>query len=77
MSMCRLLEKCALYNDMIRNMVVVPFFLKQVYCQQRSEMCVRLMEAEKRDVDDMDNCLTPWGTECMTEDSEDTAYTTP
>ena len=73
MARCRLMEKCSLYNDKIRNMVKVPHFLKQSYCQQRSETCMRLQEAGERDVSDIDNFTTPWGRECITKDREGVA----
>lgn len=64
MSKCSVLEQCAFYNGSIRDMKEVGHFVKQIYCQQNSEKCVRLKDSGSRDVGDVDYDIAPWGIEC-------------
>ena len=63
MSDCNLIVKCAFYNDRIKDMEKVGLFLKQIYCQQKPEVCARRNDAGDRDVSDIYYDLTPWGLE--------------
>jgi hypothetical protein len=63
MSQCRFIDKCAFYNDSMRNMEETGHFIKQLFCQAYPERCNRLRDAMVRDVGDVNNDMTPWGME--------------
>jgi len=64
MSQCNFMDKCAFYNNRIKDMQEVGDFVKKLYCQQKSERCNRLKDAGDREVSDVNNDMTPWGMNC-------------
>ena len=61
------MDECAFYKGTIQAMKEVGHFVKQLYCQQNPEKCVRIKDAGDRDVSDTDYHMTPWGLECKRE----------